>query len=131
MPKPVVGVANTESCIIGNMICKCCGRKIERGLFLTFHYDISFRGIEDNYCNVYHADCLPDHPKLKEYRETINKKNDINNLQKGYYWVKHYNHARLMILYWNGHRFEKFKSDPRIHDEIDFDSIEKVEYKHF
>lgn len=37
----------------------------------------------------------------------------------GYYWVKHFNHIELKIMYFNGFRFEKFASDNRINDEIE------------
>ena len=46
--------------------------------------------------------------------------------EKGYYKVKHYNHSKIMIMYWNGESFETFKSDPTPPDEIDPKSIIKV-----
>lgn len=44
--------------------------------------------------------------------------------EKGYYWVKFYNHEDILIMYFNGLDFEKFKSDKFIHDEIE--SYERV-----
>ncbi len=38
--------------------------------------------------------------------------------EKGYYWIKFYNHEKQRILYWNGDSFEGFKSD-FVHDEIE------------
>jgi len=48
-------------------------------------------------------------------------------MDKGYYWVKHYNHSKTMAMYWNGEGFETFKSDEAPHDEIDFESVSKIE----
>jgi hypothetical protein len=39
---------------------------------------------------------------------------------KGYYWVKFYNHHKRMIMYFNGKHFESFKSDDCPHDEIEW-----------
>lgn len=36
----------------------------------------------------------------------------------GYYWVKFYNHEKPIIMFWNGHSFESFRSD-FINDEIE------------
>jgi hypothetical protein len=43
----------------------------------------------------------------------------IKKFTMGYYWVKHYNHNRLQIMYFNGLRFEGFVNDSHIHDEIE------------
>ncbi len=42
-------------------------------------------------------------------------------IEKGYYWVKFYNHAKKQIMLFNGKNFEGFKSDQFInmHDEIE------------
>ena len=45
--------------------------------------------------------------------------------EKGYYWVKFYNHNDILMMYFNGTGFESFKSDKFIHDEIE--SYVKVE----
>ena len=37
----------------------------------------------------------------------------------GYYVVSFYNHRIKKVLYWNGERWERFKSDPVINDEIE------------
>ena len=48
----------------------------------------------------------------------------MKNIKKGYYWVKFYNHERKQIMLFNGKRFEGFKSDVFIHDEIEnYESI--------
>lgn len=47
-------------------------------------------------------------------------------MEKGYYWIKHYNHSKNMIMYWNGFRFETFKSDEVPHDELDLESLHSV-----
>lgn len=39
--------------------------------------------------------------------------------QKGYYEVKFFNHSKIMIMYWNGERYEAFKSDEAPNDEIE------------
>ena len=36
-----------------------------------------------------------------------------------YYFVKHYNHSDIQVMFFNGHNFEGFKSDEIIHDEIE------------
>ena len=46
-------------------------------------------------------------------------------IERGYYWVKFYNHERKMILFYTGVFWEQFKHDDRIHDEIE--SYERVE----
>lgn len=38
--------------------------------------------------------------------------------ENGYYWVKFYNYEASHIMYWNGRRFEAFKSD-FVDDEIE------------
>lgn len=38
--------------------------------------------------------------------------------EKGYYWVKFYNHRRRRILYWTGEHFQGFPED-RADDEIE------------
>ena len=40
-------------------------------------------------------------------------------MEKGYYLVKKYNHDTLQIYLFNGSRFEVFKNDEYIHDEIE------------
>ena len=40
-------------------------------------------------------------------------------IERGYYWVKYYNHERRMILFYTGVFWEQFKHDDRIHDEIE------------
>jgi hypothetical protein len=39
-------------------------------------------------------------------------------IQRGYYWVKFYNHEDVLILFFNGQNFEGFKTDKFINDEI-------------
>jgi hypothetical protein len=41
------------------------------------------------------------------------------DITKGYYWVKFYNHEEKQIMLFNGKNFEGFKSDRFIHDEIE------------
>lgn len=40
-------------------------------------------------------------------------------MKKGYYAVKFYNHENMKIMFWNGDRFEGFKSDEMPNDEIE------------
>jgi hypothetical protein len=47
------------------------------------------------------------------------------DITKGYYWVKFYNHEEKQIMLFNGKNFEGFKSDRFIHDEIE--SYEPIE----
>lgn len=50
-----------------------------------------------------------------------------SNIEIGYYKVKFYNHDDILIMFFNGTSWERFKSDVFIHDEIE--KYEKLSLK--
>jgi len=60
-------------------------------------------------------------------KETASKKKKSwKDLEKGYYKIKHFNHKRIQVVYFNGTNFEGFRSDVFIHDEIEWYKLLEV-----